>query len=99
MIGDVKSMILGGVSCGVFDGRRLSFFLILFYTRVELIYRASAGKESACNAEDLGFIPELGRSPGGGHGEPLWYSCLDNPHGQRSLAGYSPWGRKEFRHD
>jgi hypothetical protein len=37
----------------------------------------------------------LGRSPGGGHGNPLQYSCLKNPHGQRSLAGYSPWGHKE----
>ena len=32
---------------------------------------------------------------GGGHGNPLQYSCLENPHGQRSLAGCSPWGRKE----
>ena len=37
----------------------------------------------------------LGRSPGGGHGNPLQYSCLENTHGQRSLAGYSPWGCKE----
>ena len=37
----------------------------------------------------------LGRSPGGGHGNPLQYSCQENPHGQRSLAGYSPWGHKE----
>ena len=43
----------------------------------------------------LGSIPGLGRSPGGGHGNQLWYSCLENPHGQRSLTGYSPWGRKE----
>ena len=35
-------------------------------------------------------------SPGGGHGNPLQYSCLENPHGQRSLAGYSPWGHKEL---
>ena len=33
--------------------------------------------------------------PGGGHGSPLQYSCLENPHGQRSLVGYSPWGRNE----
>ena len=33
--------------------------------------------------------------PGGGHGYPLQYSCLENPHGERSLAGYSPWGFKE----
>ena len=55
----------------------------------------SDGKESACNAGDLGSIPGLGQSPGGGHGNPLQYSCLENPHGQRSLAGCSPWGRKE----
>ena len=55
----------------------------------------SDGKESACNAGDLGLIPGSGRSPGGGHGNPLQYSCLENPHGQRSLTSYSPWGRKE----
>ena len=55
----------------------------------------SDGKESTCSARDLGSIPGLGRSPGGGHGNPLQYSCLDNRHGQRSLAGYSPWGCKE----
>ena len=55
----------------------------------------SDGKESACNSEDLGSIPGLGRSPGGGHGNPLQYSCLENLHGQRSLAGYSPWGLKK----
>ena len=56
----------------------------------------SDGKESACNVGDLGLIPELGRSPGGGHGNPVQYSFLENPHGQRSLAGYSPWGYKEL---
>ena len=55
----------------------------------------SDSKESACNAGDLGSIPGSGRSPGGGHGHPLHYSCLENPHGQRSLVGYSPWGLKE----
>ena len=55
----------------------------------------SDGKESAGNEEDLGSIPGLGRSPRGGHGNPFQYSCLDNPHGQRSLVGYSPWGHKE----
>ena len=53
-------------------------------------------KESTHNVGDLGLILGLGRSPeGGGHGNPLQYSCLENPHGQRSLAGYSPWGCKE----
>ena len=55
----------------------------------------SDGKESSCNTGNLGWIPGLGRSPGGGHGNPLQYSCLENPHGQRSLVGYSPQGRKE----
>ena len=50
----------------------------------------SAGKESTFNVGDLGSTPGLGRSPGGGHGNPLQYSSLENPHGQRSLAGYSP---------
>ena len=47
------------------------------------------------DVRDLGSIPGFGRPPGGGHGNPLQYSWLENPHGQRSLAGYSPWGRKE----
>ena len=45
---------------------------------------------------DLGSIPGLGRSPGGGHGNPCQYCCLENPHGQRSLAGYSPRGHKDL---
>ena len=55
----------------------------------------SAVKESACNEGDLGSIPGSGRSPGERNGYTLQYSRLENLHGQRSLAGYSPWGRKE----
>ena len=55
----------------------------------------SDSEESACNVRDLDSIPGLGRSPGGGHGNPLQYSCLENPHGQRNLVGCSPWGHKE----
>ena len=40
-------------------------------------------------AGDAGSIPGLGRSPGGENGKPLQYSCLENLHGQRSLAGYT----------
>ena len=47
-----------------------------------------------CNVGVLGSIPGLGRSPGRGHGNPLQYPCLENPHGQRILAGYSPWVAK-----
>ena len=49
----------------------------------------SDGKESACGVGGLGSIPGLGRCPGGKHGNPFQYSCLVNPHGQRSLVGYS----------
>ena len=56
---------------------------------------ASDGKESLGNAGTLGSIPGLGRSLGGGHGNPLQYSCRENPLGQKILAGYSPWGHKE----
>ena len=56
----------------------------------------SDSKESTHNAGDLGSIPGLGRSSGGGHGYPLQYSCLENFHGQRSLVGCSPWGCKEL---
>ena len=56
---------------------------------------SSAGKEFACNAGDPGLIPGPERSPGGEHGNLLQYSCLENPHGQRSLVGYRPWGHKE----
>ena len=51
-----------------------------------------SGKESACNAGDTGdsgLIPVCGRSPGGRNGNPLQYSCLENP------MGYSLWGHKE----
>ena len=60
----------------------------------------SDGKESACNAGDLGLVPGLGRSPGEGHGNPschgqCQYSYLESPQGQRCLVGYSPWGHQE----
>ena len=56
----------------------------------------SDGKESTCNEGNLGSIPGLGRSPGKGQGNPLQCSCLENPHGQRSLVGYSPWSHNEL---
>ena len=53
------------------------------------------GKESSCKAGDLDSIPGFGRSPGEGNGNPLQYSCLENPHGKGSLVNYSPWDHKE----
>ena len=58
----------------------------------------SAGKEPAFNVGDtgnVGLIPGLGRSPGGGNGNPLQYSCLKKSHGQRSLVCYSSKGHKD----
>ena len=45
---------------------------------------------SAETAGDVGLMPESGRSPGGGNGNPLQYSCLEKSHGQMSPAGYLP---------
>ena len=53
-------------------------------------------KEYACNVGDLGSISGLGRFPGEGNGNSLQYSCLENPHGQRSRVGYSPWDCEEL---
>ena len=47
------------------------------------------------DVRDVGSIPGAGRSLGGGHSNPLQYPCLENPHGQRSLEGYSPQGHRE----
>ena len=49
-------------------------------------------KASASNAGDLGSIPESGRLPGEGNGNPLQYSCLENP---ADGGAWCPWGRKE----
>ena len=53
-------------------------------------------KESNRNVEDRGSIPGSGRTPGRGYGNPLQCSCLENPRGQRSLVGCSPWGCREL---
>ena len=55
------------------------FYFVLGYRWLTGFPSDSDCKESACNAGDLGSIPVLGRSPGGGHDNPLQYSCLGNP--------------------
>ena len=52
-------------------------------------------KNMPANVGDAGWISGSGRSSGEGNGNPLQYSCLEKLHGQRSLAGCSPWGRTE----
>ena len=51
---------------------------------------------NAGDVRDVGSISGLEKSPGGRLGNPLQYSCLENPHGQRSLASYGPWSHKEL---
>ena len=54
-------------------------------------------KNLPANAGATGSIPELGRSLGEGNGNPLPVFLPETSHGQRSLAGYSPWGRRVGR--
>ena len=66
------------------NSRYLFLYSYLCFKSIQLyrVYQASqwlSGKESTCNAGDLGSIPGLGRSPGEGNGNPLQYSCLENP--------------------
>ena len=64
-------------------------WLSICLTMKEGFQGGASGQESACNAADVGLTPVSGRSPGGRLGDPLQSSCLENPHGQRSLVGYS----------
>ena len=57
---------------------------------------SSDGKESVCNAGDLGLIPRSGRSPKERNGNPLQYACLENALDRGNLMAYSPWGHKEL---
>ena len=56
------------------------------------------GRRTIANAGDADSIPGLGRPLGEGNGNPHQYSCLEKSHGQRSLMGYNPWGRKRVGH-
>ena len=79
-------------TCKVTRPQVLATALIAF-TMVVLVVKSLPA--NAGDIRDAGLIPGLGRSSGGGHGNPLQYSCLENPHGQRILVGYSSWGLKE----
>ena len=82
----------------VTDTQGLATSLMCLWNFLRLLLRTSlwlSSKDSACNARDVGSIFVLGRSSGEGNGNSLQYSCLENPHGQRSLAGSSPWDLKE----
>ena len=55
----------------------------------------SVGKKICLQCGRPGFNPWVGKSPGEGSDNPLQYSCLENPHRQKSLVGCSPCGHKE----
>ena len=85
------------------DHLALLFYNSMIFTHFNVPFRGSlvalVVKNSPTNAgdiQDVGSILGSGRTPEGGHGNPLQCSCLENPHGQRSLVGYNPWGRKEL---
>ena len=63
--------------------------------RCDISSGALVVKNLPASSGDVGLISGLGRFPGKGNGNPLLYSCLENPHGQRGLEGCSPWDHKE----
>ena len=69
------------------------------FRHFKIFLGGSGGKKSTCNVRDMGLIPGLGRSLGEGNGNPLQYSCLENPTHKGSWGwwgvGYSPWGHRE----
>ena len=73
------------------------FFFLTKTTEVVGFSGGSVGKESSCDAGDLGSVPGLGRCPGEGDGDSLQCSCLEAivDRGAWGLAGCSPWGCKE----
>ena len=74
--------------------------ILIFIKYICSIYGSpggSVGKESACNMEDLGSIPVSGRSPGDGNGNPLQYSCLENPM-DRGAWWLQSMGSQRVRH-
>ena len=71
-------------------------YFYLCYCVVQDFLGGSNGKESVCNAGDLGSILGSGRSPGEGNDNQFQYSFLENPMNRGAWQGYSPWSRKEL---
>ena len=73
-----------------------SFFVCLLFNSIGVLFSGGAVvKNPNGSAGDSGSISVLGRSPGGGNGNPLQYSCLKNPMDRGAWRGYSPWGLQE----
>ena len=69
----------GATGGWVMPGLVFQWFPLCEFSLFDAPYGGSDGKASACNSGDPGSIPGLGRSPGEGNGNPLQYSCLENP--------------------
>ena len=69
---------------------------MLCYGTSQVVLVVKNPPANAGDARDSGLMLGVGRSPGGGHSNPLQCYFLENPHGQRNLVGYSPQGRKEL---
>ena len=67
-----------------------------FYNRLSGLPQWLSGKESTCQARDLGSIPGLGRSPGKGNANPLQYPCLENPMDRGAWLATVQWVAKEL---
>ena len=82
--------------------KRLYYYYFQYINRLRL-HQWLCGKESACKAgeaaEGKGLIPGLGRFPAEGNDNLLQYFLPAKSHGQRSLAGYSPWDCKRIGND
>ena len=74
------------------------WYAYIWAWQVALVVKNLSAKAGHCQT-DTGSIPGSGRSPGGGHGNPLQYPCLENPHGQRSLGGLQSMGLQRDRQD
>ena len=74
------------------DGTDVNFPFVILYCRYAL-QGGPVVKNPPASAGDMDLISGLGRSPGGGNGNPLQYSCLGN------LTASSPWGHKRVGHD
>ena len=105
-LGKLPSVSSCGLTCKVRDGWYIciyTYFIGLLegldkFICVKSLSRWLVVKNPPANAEAMGSIPGEGRSPGGGNGNLLQYSCWENPHGHRSLAGQS-MGLQRVRQD
>ena len=84
-----------GITIAVGRLVRYTWVLVLQLWASQVMLVVKNPPANAGDGANAGSIPGSGRSPGGGHGNPLQYSCLENPMDKRTLVGCSPWGRRE----